>query len=129
MRAGTILGTAALLVAGGTAAYWFHLASQVSLPADRTAFVVLWLFAAALGVMAFFKRPGILGGIPATLSIIIGLFLPFTVYISPQALADGSIEVGDSLPDFSTPTDKGEVFDSSSLNGHLVLIKFFRAHW
>ena len=129
MRVGTILGIAALLLAGATAVYWFSLARQVSLPEDRSAFVVTWLFAASLGVTAFFKRPGILGGIPATLSIIIGLFLPFSIYVSPQTLGDGIIKVGDPLPHFSAPTDKGEIFDSESLSGHLVLIKFFRAHW
>ncbi len=128
MRTGTILGVVALLLAATTAAYWFSLASEVSLPEDRTLFVVTWLFAAALGASAFFKRPGIIGGIPATLSILIGLFLPFTIYVSPQTLGEGTIKVGDPLPHFAAPTDQGE-FDSNSLNGHLVLIKFFRAHW
>jgi hypothetical protein len=129
MRLGTKLGLAALLVAVGTAVSWFHLAGQVSLPENRSGFVVLWLAAFALGVTALFKRPGILGAIPAVLAMVIGLFLPFTVYISPQTLGDRAIEVGDTIPHFTAPDEYGEIFDSSSLNGHLVLIKFFRAHW
>lgn len=129
MRTGNKLGIAALALALPTAIYWFHLAGQNSLPDNRGIFVGLWLTAAALGVTAYFKRPGILGGIPATMALIIGLFLPFTVFVSPQTLDDGTVKVGDRMPHFSAPDDTGEIFDSSSLNGHLVLIKFFRAHW
>ena len=39
-----------------------------------------------------------------------------------------AIQVGDTIPRFTAPDGRGETFDSASLNGHLVLIKFFRAH-
>jgi len=39
------------------------------------------------------------------------------------------IEVGDAMPQFTSIDGQGQAFNSKSLNGHLVLIKFFRAHW
>jgi hypothetical protein len=61
---------------------------------------------------------------------VIGLFLPFTIAISPQELEAGKvIQVGDKIPHFTALDDQGATFDSTSLSGHLVLVKFFRAHW
>ena len=115
----------AALVTGG-----FYLARQVNLPDDRTLFVIAFLCAAALGVAAYFKGTSIPGGIPPAIAIVIGLFLPFTIAISPQELEAGKvIQVGDTIPHFTALDDQGATFDSASLNGHLVLIKFFRAHW
>ena len=62
--------------------------------------------------------------------ILIGLFLPLTIAVSPQTLdTAGVIRVGDTIPHFTALDGNGETFDSTSLHGHLVLIKFFRAHW
>ncbi len=130
VKTGTKFGIAALALAIGTAMYWFRLTGQVELPEDRTLFVIAFLGAAALGVFAYIKGTGLLGAIPPALAILIGVFLPFTMYISPQALdTDKSIQVGDTIPHFTAPDGKGETFDSAALHGHLVLIKFFRAHW
>ncbi len=130
IKTGTKIGIAALALAVGTAMFWFRLTSEVALPDDRTGFVIAWLSAAALGLFAYFKGVGILGAIPPALAILIGLFLPMTVYISPQILDEAqAIKVGDTIPAFTSLDGKEETFDSASLNGHLVLIKFFRAHW
>lgn len=130
MRTGTIIGIAALVLAIGTAMRWFYLTGYVGLPDDRTLFAATFLFAAVLGITAYVKGTSVLGGFPPAVAILIGVFLPFTMYISPQTLDDGaSIKVGDTIPRFTAPDDVGNTFDSASLNGHLVLIKFFRAHW
>ena len=113
-----------------TARYWFYLAAEVSLPTDRTGFVIVFLAAAAMGIYALIKRTSWLGAIPAVFAIVVGAFLPFTVSISTQIVErDSVIEVGDAMPQFTSIDGKGQAFDSSSLKGHLVLIKFFRAHW
>ena len=52
-----------------------------------------------------------------------------TIFLSPEPAAKPFIQVGDTIPAFSAPDDRGEVFDSARLRGHPVLIKFFRAHW
>ena len=39
------------------------------------------------------------------------------------------LQVGATIPAFDALDEHGERFDSASLEGHPVLIKFFRAHW
>ena len=130
MKKGTKIALVAAAIAAVTARYWFYLAAEVSLPADRTGFVIVFLGAAGLGVYALIKRTSWLGAIPAVFAIIVGAFLPFTVSISAQLVERASvIEVGDAMPQFVSIDGLGQPFESSSLNGHLVLIKFFRAHW
>ena len=130
MKPGTKLGIAALALAVGTTVLWFRLTGTVGLPDSRAGFVVAWLGAAALGVFAFIRGTSIPGALPPVLGMLISSFLLFTVYISPQTLDIAkSIKVGDTIPHFTALDGHGETFDSASLHGHLVLIKFFRAHW
>ena len=130
MKTGTKLGIAALALAVGTTVLWFRLTGTVGLPDSRAGFVVAWLGAAALGVFAFIRGTSIPGALPPVLGMLLSSFLLFTVYISPQTLDTArSIKVGDTIPQFTAPDGHGETFDSASLHGHLVLIKFFRAHW
>ena len=130
VKTGTKIGIVALLLAAATVVLWFSLTRAVALPDDRTPFVVAFLSAAALGVFAYVKGTSILGAFPPAIAILIGLFLPFTMYISPQTLDAGkSIKVGDTIPHFTALDENEKTFDSASLHGHLVLIKFFRAHW
>ena len=130
MKTGTKIGIAALALAVSTVFYWFYLASLVSLPDDRTPFVVAFLCAAALGVTAYVKGASLVGAIPPAMAVVIGLFLPFTIYVSPQTLnTERTIKVGDTIPQFTAIDGYDKPFDSADLDGHLVLIKFFRAHW
>jgi multisubunit Na+/H+ antiporter MnhB subunit len=129
VKTGTKLGAVAFTLALGSAAVWMSLIRQVDIPEDRTVFVVLFLSAAVLGVVAFFKGTGWAGGFLAALAIFIGSFLPFTIAVSPQEVTSSVIKLGDTIPHFTAPDDSGDIFDSNSLHGHLVLIKFFRAHW
>ena len=130
MKPGTKIGLLAALLAASTAWYWFHLIREVALPEDRTGFVVVFLASVCLGVFAFVKRTSWVGAVPPVFAIVVGLFLPATMMISEQVVArDVAIEVGDRIPRFTSIEDSGAEFDSRSLNGHLVLIKFFRAHW
>jgi cytochrome oxidase Cu insertion factor (SCO1/SenC/PrrC family) len=91
---------------------------------------LVFLLCAVLGVLAFIKRTSWLGAVPPLFAIVVGLFFPGTMLISEQIISpDAAIEVGDRIPRFTSIDDAGVEFDSRSLNGHLVLIKFFRAHW
>jgi len=130
MKTGTKLGLAALALAVGTTVLWFRMTGTVGLPDSRAGFVLAWIAAIALGIFAFIRRTSIPGALPPALGMLVSGFLLFTVYISPQTLDTAkSIKVGDTIPHFTAPDGHGETFDSASLNGHLVLIKFFRAHW
>ena len=130
MLLGTKLGISAFILALLTVVLWFYLTSQVALPNDRSGFVIAWVVSASLAVFALIKGTTLLGGVPPTLAIIVSSFLTFTIYISPQKVEMASvIKVGYIIPQFRAVDDSGGRFDSKSLNGHLVLIKFFRAHW
>jgi hypothetical protein len=129
MRTGTKTGVVAFALALGGAVLWFYLVRQVNLPENRTAFVVAFVAAAVLGVAAFFRGTSWLGAIPSVLAIVVGAFFIFTIAISPQEVGSNAIKVGDTIPQFTARDDSGELFDSQSLHGHLVLIKFFRGHW
>ena len=126
---GNWLALAALALAIGCTRVWLGQAQSVTLPADRTFFVLVWLSAVALAVTALIMKASWFGRIVSLPAIAIGLFLPFTVSISEQVLPPGTIQVGDVMPSFSAPDDTGQVFDSERLRGNPVLIKFFRAHW
>jgi hypothetical protein len=117
------------VVAAATVALWFDRIGQVDIPEDRTTYVIFFLAAAALGVGAFVAGTRWFGGVAAALAILIGSFFPFTVAISRQEVAANSIRVGDSIPVFSALDENGEVFESKTLAGKPVLIKFFRGHW
>ncbi len=122
------IGLAAPVLAIGCTLLWFGQARALEIPENRALFVGAWLAAAALGVAALVKA-GWVGRIAALPAIVLGLFLPFTVGISEQILPPGAIQVGDTIPAFRAPDDRGEIFESERLRGHPVLIKFFRAHW
>ncbi len=128
-KVGTSLGFLAFAVAAVTVTLWFRQINQVDIPENRTVFVVFFLTAAALGVGAFVARTRWFGGVAALLGIIIGSFLTFTVAISRQEVAPDGIQVGQTIPHFTALDDKGQRFDSQSLDGQVVLIKFFRGHW
>ena len=129
MKAGAKLGILALVVAIGCLVLWAIQIRQVDIPENRAVYVVGFLAAVGLGVAAFVKGAGWIGGVAAALAIVIGCFYNFTVAISEQEVAAGAIQVGDSLPPFSALDDRGERFDSATLMGNPTLIKFFRGHW
>jgi len=126
---GTALGLSSLLLAAATVVFWFRAARLVAIPENRALFVALWVLAIVLGVAAFVMRTRWFGGVAALLGIALGLFLPFTIAISRQEVAPNGIKAGETIPQFTALTDEGESFDSASLSGQLVLLKFFRAHW
>jgi hypothetical protein len=128
-KPGTKLGLAALGTAVAFLVGWFVMNRQVGIPEDRTFFVSGFLAAVALGVAAFVRGTRWYGGLAAVFAILIGIFLPATMAVSPQKVAAGAIQVGDTIPRFEAVDEFGKRFDSGSLHGHLLLIKFFRAHW
>ncbi len=128
-KVGTSLGFVALAIAVVTVMLWFRQIHEVDIPENRTAFVVVFLAAAALGVGAFVARTRWFGGIAAVVAILVGSFFLFSVAIGRQEVAANGIQVGDTIPHFTAVDEHGQLFDSDSLRGHPVLIKFFRAHW
>lgn len=128
-KLGTILGLVAFAIAVATVALWSRQIDQVAIPENRAFFVAVFLAAAALGITAFVAGTRWFGGLAAVVAIFLGSLLPLTVAISRQEVAAEVIQVGDVIPHFTSVDEHGQPFDSSSLQGHILLIKFFRAHW
>jgi len=125
----TTMGFASLVVIAISAAVWFRALRRVEIPENRGFFVAAWVVAAVLGVAALVGEPGWLGGVPAAFGVVAAMFFLATVVIGRQKVGDGAIQVGATLPPFTATDENGEIFDSQSLAGHPVLIKFFRGHW
>lgn len=121
-----LLAFAIVLVAGSL---WFRAAMAVRLPENRIYYMTAWLTGVAFAIVALAGSPGWLGGIAASLALLVGGFTIFTVAISRQSVADGAIGTGDTIPAFTALDDTGALFDSSTLAGTPVLLKFFRGHW
>ncbi|MBW2280913.1 MAG: hypothetical protein JRG82_09215 [Deltaproteobacteria bacterium] len=124
-----ILGLAALGVIVAAGIFWVRALQRVEIPANRGAFVAAAVLAAILGVLALASGPGWLGGIAGGLAVLVSAFFLFTIAIGDQKLPADAIQVGATIPAFTATDEHGQTFDSQSLAGHPVLIKFFRAHW
>lgn len=128
-KLGTTLGFVGLGIALVTLVLWFRQIERVAIPEDRSLFVGAFVVAALVGLSAFVMRTRWFGAIPALVAIAIGVFFPFTVSISRQEVATTGIQVGQTIPHFTGIDRHGEPFDSASLAGAPVLVKFFRGHW
>lgn len=126
---GTSLGFVALALVALTTVYWFQLVDQVAIPENRTPFMVMYGLVIVMAVASFVVGTRWFGGVAAVLAILPALFMPMTVAISKQVVAENPIVVGDTLPYFEALNSEGERFTSDSLAGAPVLIKFFRGHW
>ena len=125
----TLLGFASAAVIAISVALWVRAFQRVAVPENRGVFITAWIVAAALGITALFGEPGWLGGIPAGFSIFAAAFFLGAVAIGGQKVGDDAIQVGGTIPDFTATDEHGQTFNSQSLAGHPVLIKFFRGHW
>lgn len=113
-----------------TIARWAMLLFAVSIPKNRSVFIALMLLSGALGMAALTLGTGSwLGNIAAGLAIFAGVFFLLTVAIGKQTGGPGVFQVGSVLPSFTAPDENNQLFDSSSLSGQPILLKFFRGHW
>jgi len=123
------LGWASLFITAISIGLWLRTLRRVAIPRNRGGFVAAWVVAAGLGLAALLGEPGWSGGVPAGLAVFASAFFLATVAISRQKVGDGAIGVGATIPEFTATDEHGQTFDSQSLAGHPVLIKFFRGHW
>ena len=123
------LGWAALALIALSIGLWIRALRRLEIPRNRASFVATWVVAGGLGVTALAGEPGGWGGIPAGFAVFASLFLLLTVAIGGQKVAGDAIQVGATIPAFTATDEHGQIFDSQSLEGHPVLIKFFRGHW
>ena len=119
-----LLGLLIILVTTGT---WFWRAWRVRIPTSTPyPFIMLWAFGLVLGIVALM---GETESSYAAWAVGVGVSLLYLIFTGAQKVSDTMINVGDQIPAFNGTNDEGETFDSSSLSGSRVLIKFFRGHW
>ncbi|MCH8264137.1 MAG: hypothetical protein IIC10_01965 [Proteobacteria bacterium] len=124
-----IIAVLAIVIFIFTTIAWFKRASRVAIPDNRLAFLLLWSLATLLGTASFFSAgAGWLSGVFGAAATLGGVMLLGFYALRKQGAGD-TISVGDRIPVFSALDGEGEVFESASLNGSPVLLKFFRGHW
>ena len=125
----TMLGMSALILTLVSLVLWIRAVRNVSLPENRSGYLIAFVLAGVLGIATLSQSPGWFVGIPAVFPIVIALFFSLTFAIGGQFIGPDAIAVGATLPTFTAIDEHGETFDSSDLAGNPVLIKFFRGHW
>ena len=124
-----VAGLLAFLLNAASIASWIRRINRVAIPRNRVVYVSVWISGLVLAGYALSGTPGWVAGTLAALSIPISLIGLLAFSVSRQSLADDAIQVGSAIPEFSALTHDGKLFDSATLKGKLVLIKFFRGHW
>lgn len=125
----TITSVVALAISLATTGAWFRAAYRVAIPDKHTAFLILWALSAALGVASFYATAAngtsqALGAVAALLGVSM-----LMLYSLGGQRAEHAISVGDQIPLFSALDGTGQDFDSVSVSGSPILLKFFRGHW
>ena len=120
------LGVVALVVVLGTLARWFQRAWRVNVPDTPYAFQAIAGLGLVLGVVALAVGPP---GTAAWWAIGVAVVFLYLSSTGAQKVQGETMEIGDALPAFSAVDSNGDTFDSASLSGSRVLLKFFRGHW
>ena len=123
------MGLAAIVLVVVSGVLWFRAAAAVRLPENRSLYVAAWLVGIVLAGLSLAGSPGWTEGLAAMIAIFGSSFLLLTVAISRQKVGESAIRPGDSIPEFSAVDEHGVRWESSSLIGQPLLLKFFRGHW
>lgn len=120
------LGLIALALLLVSAAHWFWRAIRVNIPLSFTIYRGLWLAGVLLAGFAWYHNPE---DPFAPTALALGAVLVYLIFTGRQRTSSHAIAVGDTIPHFSAIDADGLPFDSSSLEGKRILLKFFRGHW
>lgn len=120
------LGLASLLVGLVATGRWFLLAWRVDIPRNPTLFRLAWGAGLVLGIAALVLATN--DGF-APWGVGVGIVLLYLSFTGAQRADGALVDVGDAMPAFAGVDDTGAEFDSASLVGSRVLLKFFRGHW
>jgi hypothetical protein len=81
------------------------------------------------GVVSALGAPSVFVFVNGAAALVVGGFFFYLLRIAALPDGDAKFAVGERFPSFTATTGAGERFDSSSLTGQRVLLKFFRGHW
>ena len=127
------LGALCSLV-GAVASYGSRVKSGRN-PARPVGVGVAMLVAIALSAASLWHVEGQSSGVSLAVYCIVGFnaaSVALLWFIHSQRAPRGSclrVAVGDELPRFKATTADGDVFDSASLRGQRILLKFYRGEW
>jgi hypothetical protein len=126
---GLILGLLALALLVQAGLVWMRSIRELRTGERRPLVLVVVVAGVGLGVLAFARGPGWIGGIAAGLAVGLGgLFLLLQV-LAQQSRRTPAVALGREVLDFTAPDAEGQPFALSSLRGRPYLLKFFRGHW
>ena len=120
------LGIVALLMVVATMVRWFWRAWRVNVPKTPYLFQGLSVVALVLGIVPLYQGTG---DPFAPLAVGLAVLFLYLTSTGAQKVDGAMINVGDTLPAFTALNENGETFDSASLAGSGLLLKFFRGHW
>ncbi len=129
-----IAGAGFVAVAGSWVTYMATVPSG-KVPVRPIGHIVAQVLGVALGV-AGISMGVTAGGLTlvgtialGSLSIPMGLLFPLILSQRKTPIGSLAVQVGEPLLPFSATDSQGRHFDSESLRGQRVLLKFFRGHW
>jgi len=120
------MGSIALWTVLVTVTYWLFRIWRVAIPKRPYLFRAGLVVTLALGLVSILQREDASSAYWAIGVAFVFLALSLT---GRQRVDDQSIAVGDGMPSFIGVDDQDNPFDSESLVGSRVLLKFFRGHW
>jgi hypothetical protein len=126
---GYALAWVSLAILVGFVATWFTMMRRVQVERVRWLLRPVAGVVITLAVFAFVREPGMFGGILAGVSLAIASAFLILSSMAAQSAQSPALAVGDPILEFSATDENGEIFDSASLRGRPVLLKFFRGHW
>jgi hypothetical protein len=126
---GTILGLLALALLAQAGYVWMRSIREVRTGERRLLVLGIVVAGLGLGLLAFARGPGVVGGIAAGLAVALGALFLLLQPLSRQSRRVPAVAVGGPILDFTAPDAEGNPFQLASLHGRPYLLKFFRGHW
>lgn len=120
------LGLIGLVIVLAAMTRWFWRAWAVNVPNTPYVYQALVAVGLALGALALLQQTG---DAFAPWAVGVALVFLYLTATGAQRIGADAVGTGDVIPAFTAPDDSGEAFDSASLAGSRVLLKFFRGHW
>ena len=117
----------ALLV--GLIASWMRMINKVQVERGRLRLRLLAGASMVAAGLALVQGPELFGGILAGVSLVVTSVFVILSSLAGQSGQIPAVAVGQPLLEFSAPDQNGNVFDSATLRGKPILLKFFRGHW
>ena len=116
------------IVLGTAATYRLQIRAQ-HVPRSLAVYQGLMVLGIVLALTGLARDPSPLGGITASLAILVGGFFLYAGLKSRLPEKRPSAGVGQPAPDFTARAADGTDFTLSSLKGRTILLKFFRGYW